>query len=140
MLAKILQGFFEIKYANMPDEFHDDNANANPEKTEDSTQSEFYDLSSDSSSDSGSEDSVEERKTRSNIPQEQLEKVTEQISVLTTETKKKRKNNKKRRVKEGHERKEIEVDDLHASEPQREQPLLPLNKNQPEQQRRPIPI
>ncbi|GBM45214.1 hypothetical protein AVEN_63826-1 [Araneus ventricosus] len=45
-----------------------------------------------------------------------LEKVTEQISVLTTE-RKKAKNKKRRKGKERDESKEIEVDYLPASEP-----------------------
>ncbi|GBL75465.1 Homeotic protein female sterile [Araneus ventricosus] len=32
MMAKKLQTFFEMKYANMPDEFPDDNINANLER------------------------------------------------------------------------------------------------------------
>ncbi|GBL93775.1 hypothetical protein AVEN_166807-1 [Araneus ventricosus] len=82
LMAKKLQGYFEMKYANMPDESPDGNVNANPENTEDSTESESYDLSSDSSSDSGSEVSEEERLKRSKVPQEQLEKVTEQIKCI----------------------------------------------------------
>ncbi|GBM17578.1 hypothetical protein AVEN_80881-1 [Araneus ventricosus] len=47
MMPKKLEGFFEMKYANMPDESPDD---------------------------SGSEDSEEERLKRLKVPQEQLEK------------------------------------------------------------------
>ncbi|GBO12011.1 Homeotic protein female sterile [Araneus ventricosus] len=114
LVAKKLQGSFEMKYANMPDESPDGNGNENPEKTEDSTESESYDSPSDSSSDSGSENIEEEKLKRSIFPQEELEKVTEQINVSTTETKKV-KNQKRRKRKERYESKE--VDDLPAPEP-----------------------
>ncbi|GBL74534.1 hypothetical protein AVEN_235459-1 [Araneus ventricosus] len=90
-MAKKLQGSFEMRHANMPDEFPDD---------------------------SGSEDSEEEKGKTPKVPQEQLEEVTKQISILTTETKKKVKNKKKSiKRKERDESKEIGVDYLSASEP-----------------------
>ncbi|GBN22212.1 Bromodomain-containing protein 4A [Araneus ventricosus] len=62
LMAKKLQDSFEMRYFNMPDESPDGNVNTNPEKTEDSTKSESYGLSSDSSSYGGSEDSEKKRK------------------------------------------------------------------------------
>ncbi|GFT27441.1 bromodomain-containing protein 2 [Nephila pilipes] len=110
-MARKLQDVFEMKYAKMPDEPPASDVAAKSEKTEDSTHSMSSDMSSGSSSESGSEDSEEEREKRLKALQEQLKKVTEQISVLAAETRKKDKKKKKRRRKDKDESKEKIVED-----------------------------
>lgn len=110
-MARKLQDVFEMKYAKMPDEPPVSDVTVNSEKTEDSTQSMSSDQSSGSSSESGSEDSEVEREKRLKALQEQLKKVTEQISVLAAETRKKDKRKKRRRRKDKDESKEIKVED-----------------------------
>ncbi|XP_054724235.1 bromodomain-containing protein 3-like [Uloborus diversus] len=112
-MARKLQDVFEMKYAKMPDEppCNDVGTNSQNEKTEDSTQSMSSDASSDSSGSSGSEDSEEEREKKLKMLQEQLKKVTEQISVLAAESRKRDKKKKKRRKKVKEEVKEIKVEE-----------------------------
>ncbi|GBN45234.1 Homeotic protein female sterile [Araneus ventricosus] len=115
VMARKLQGVFEIKYAEMPDEPPASDVTMNHEKTEDSAQSISSDLLSDSLSDSGSADSKEEEEKRLKVLQEKFKKATEQISVLTPETKKKDKNKKKQ--KRRGKSKEIKDHDLPLFEP-----------------------
>lgn len=112
-MARKLQDVFEMRHAKMPDEppSNDlDNTSQN-EKTEDSTQSMSSEMSSDSSSGSASEDSDEEREKKLKMLQEQLKKVTEQISVLAAETRKRDKKKKKRKKKDKDDAKEVKVEE-----------------------------
>uniref|UniRef100_A0A2L2YDA5 Bromodomain-containing protein 2 n=1 Tax=Parasteatoda tepidariorum TaxID=114398 RepID=A0A2L2YDA5_PARTP len=110
-MARKLQDVFEMKYAKMPDDAALNDPNLSSEKTEDSTQSMSSDASSESSSESGSEDSDEERERKLKALQEQLRKVTEEISNLAAESRRKDKKKKKRRKKDRDERKEIKIEE-----------------------------
>lgn len=112
-MARKLQDVFEMKFAKMPDEppANDLGSSSQNEKTEDSTQSMSGEMSSDSSSGSASEDSDEEREKKLKMLQEQLRKVTEQISVLAAETRKRDKKKKKRKKKEKDEVKEPKIEE-----------------------------
>ncbi|GIX87803.1 hypothetical protein CDAR_82812 [Caerostris darwini] len=123
-MARKLQDVFEMRYAKMPDEPPANDVHMNSDRADDSSQSMSSEGSSDSSSGSDSEDSEEEREKRLKALQEQLKKVTEQISLLAAETKRKDKKKKKRRKKDD-ETKEIKVEDLppiEASAPPAAQP------------------
>lgn len=142
-MARKLQDVFEMRYAKMPDEppVSETVANSVNEKAEESSHtSTSSDVSSETTSGSGSEDSEEEREKKLKLLQEQLRKVTEQISILAAESRRRDKKKKKKKKKEKEEVKEIKVEEespaVEASttvpptpQPQAKPPKTSKNKN-----------
>ncbi|XP_070386035.1 bromodomain-containing protein 3-like isoform X8 [Dermacentor albipictus] len=100
-MARKLQDVFEMRYAKMPDEPPPSEPQpvSLAERVDSDSSSSSRSSSSASSSSSDSEDSDEERERKLQQLQEQLRKVTEQISLLAAESRKKDKKKKKKKAK-----------------------------------------